>query len=180
MRPTRRQAGTSSCWSPDGKSIYAVREVGREDSDVYRIDVSNGKAENLTAHKGKELVSASDISPDGKTLLLSSNRKGGYDNVALFDLPSKKWRWVTDTQWTARPGEFSPDGKTFTYGINADGRTTIFFADTATLKASDRGVPPGINNVAASPNVVHLRWQLSSQPRRLHTSRESVYVASGR
>ena len=140
-----------SCWSPNGKSIYAVREVGREDSDVYRIDVSNGKAENLTAHKGKELVSASDISPDGKTLLLSSNRKGGYDNVALFDLPSKQWRWVTDTQWTARPGEFSPDGKTFTYGINADGRTTIFFADTATLKASDRGVPPGINNVAASP-----------------------------
>ena len=140
-----------SCWSPDGKSIYAVREVGREDSDVYRINVSSGKAENLTAHKGKELVSTSDVSPDSKTLLLSSNRKGGYDNVALFDLTSKQWRWVTDTQWTARPGEFSPDGKTFTYGINADGRTTIFFADTATLKAGDRGVPPGINNVAASP-----------------------------
>ena len=139
------------CWSPDGHSIYAVREVGREDSDVYRIDTRNSNAENLTAHKGKELDSLSDVSPDGKTLLLNSNRKGGYDNVALFDIKSKQWRWVTDTQWTARAGEFSPDGKTFTYGINADGRTTILFADTATLKATDRGVPPGINNGAASP-----------------------------
>jgi dipeptidyl aminopeptidase/acylaminoacyl peptidase len=140
-----------ACWSPDGHSIFAVREVGLDESDVYRIEVSSGKAENLTAHKGKELISVSDVSPDGKTLLLDSNRKAGYSNVALFDLKSKQWRWVTDTQWTARPGEFSPDGKTFTYGINADGRTTIFFADTATLKASDRGVPPGINNVGASP-----------------------------
>jgi len=139
------------CWSPDGHSIYAVRGLGREDSDVYRIDTGNGNAENLTAHKGKELDSASDVSPDGKTLLLNSNRKAGYDNVVLFDIKSKQWRWVTDTQWTARAGEFSPDGKTFTYGINADGRTTILFADTATLKATDRSVPPGINNGAASP-----------------------------
>jgi dipeptidyl aminopeptidase/acylaminoacyl peptidase len=142
-----------ACWSPDGHALYAVREVGREDSDVYRIDVGSGKAENLTAHKGKEIVSVSDVSPDGKSLLASSNRKGGFDNVALFDLKSKQWRWVTDTQWTARPGEFSTDGKTFTYGINADGRTTIYFADFATLKASDHGVPPGINNVAMSPTT---------------------------
>jgi dipeptidyl aminopeptidase/acylaminoacyl peptidase len=141
------------CWSPDGHFIYAVREVGREDSDVYRIDTGSGKAENLTAHKGKELDSVSDVSPDGKTLLLNSNRRAGYDNVVLFDIKSKQWRWVTDTQWTARAGEFSPDGKTFTYGINADGRTTILFADAATLKATDRGVPPGINNGAASPTA---------------------------
>jgi dipeptidyl aminopeptidase/acylaminoacyl peptidase len=139
------------CWSPDGHSLFAVRTVGLDDSDVYRIDVASGKAENLTAHQGKERDFVSDISPDGNTLILSSDRKGGYDNVALFDLKSKKWRWVTDTQWMARPGEYSPNGKTFTYGINADGRTTIYFADAATLKASDRGVPPGINNSPVSP-----------------------------
>jgi dipeptidyl aminopeptidase/acylaminoacyl peptidase len=139
------------CWAPDGHSLFAVRTVGLDDSDVYRVDIASGKTENLTKHEGKERVFVSDISPDGKTLILSSDRKGGYDNVALFDLQSKKWRWVTDTQWTARPGEFSPDGKTFTYGINADGRTTIYFADAATLKATDRGVPPGINNAPASP-----------------------------
>jgi len=146
-----KAAWTTVCWAPDGRSLFAVRTVGLDDSDVYRVDVASGKAENLTTHQGKERVFVSDISPDGKTLILSSNRKGGYDNVALFDLESKKWRWVTDTQWTARPGEFSPDGKTFTYGINADGRTTIYFADAATLKATDRGVPPGINNAPASP-----------------------------
>ena len=139
------------CWSPDGTALFADRRVGLDDSDGYRIDVRSGVAEKLTAHEGKELVSISDISPDGFHLLLSSNRKGGYRNVALLDLPSKQWRWVTDTQWEASAGEFSPDGKSFTYELNADGRASVQFADTATLKASERNAPLGLNTGAASP-----------------------------
>jgi dipeptidyl aminopeptidase/acylaminoacyl peptidase len=113
--------------------------------------VHSGVAEKLTAHQGKELVSISDISPDGGHLLLSSNRKAGYRNVALFDLSSKQWKWVTDTQWEASAGEFSPDGKSFTYELNADGRASVRFVDTATLKASERNAPLGLNTGAADP-----------------------------
>jgi dipeptidyl aminopeptidase/acylaminoacyl peptidase len=105
----------------------------------------------MTAHEGKELVSISDVSPDGGHLLLSSNRKAGYRNVALLDLASKQWKWVTDTQWEASAGEFSPDGKSFTYELNADGRASVQFADTATLKASERNAPLGLNTGAANP-----------------------------
>jgi dipeptidyl aminopeptidase/acylaminoacyl peptidase len=140
-------------WSPDGASLFAVRTVGVEDSDIYRVDVKSGQTEKLTAHSGKELIVPGDISPDGKTLLLGSNRKQGYPNVALFDLASKQWRWVTDTHWQATPGDFSPDGKTFTYTLNADGRETIEFADTATLKTSERGIPAGLNFGAGNPTA---------------------------
>jgi dipeptidyl aminopeptidase/acylaminoacyl peptidase len=147
----RKASWDAVCWSPDGSAVFAVRRVGLDDSDGYRIDVNTGVAEKLTAHEGKELVSISDVSPDGKTLLLSSNRKAGYRNVALLDLASKQWRWVTDTQWEASAGEFSPDGKSFTYELNADGRATVQFVDTATLKASERNAPLGSNTGAASP-----------------------------
>jgi dipeptidyl aminopeptidase/acylaminoacyl peptidase len=140
-------------WSPDGRYLYAVREVGTDDADVYRVDVKSGAAENLTAHTGKVLMIASEVSPDGKTLLMTSNEKGGYENVALLDVASKKKRWVTDTQWEAHAGGFSPKGDTFTYILNADGRATINFVDVKTLKASDRGIPAGLNTPGAGPSA---------------------------
>jgi dipeptidyl aminopeptidase/acylaminoacyl peptidase len=147
----RKASWRAVCWSPDGSALFADRRVGLDDSDGYRIDVHSGVAEKLTAHEGKELVSISDVSPDGGHLLLSSNRKAGYGNVALLDLASKQWKWVTDTQWEASAGEFSPDGKSFTYELNADGRASVQFVDTATLKASERNAPLGLNTGAASP-----------------------------
>ncbi|WP_433967029.1 S9 family peptidase [Tunturiibacter gelidiferens] len=140
-------------WSPDGRYLYAVRAVGTDDADVYRVEVKSGAAENLTAHAGKVLMQASAVSPDGKTLLMSSNEKGGYANVALLDVASKKRRWVTDTQWEAHAGGFSPQGDTFTYILNADGRAAINFVDGKTLKASDRGVPAGLNTPGAGPTA---------------------------
>jgi dipeptidyl aminopeptidase/acylaminoacyl peptidase len=138
-------------WGGDGRYLYAVRVVGTDDADVYRVEVKSGAAENLTGHTGKVLITASGLSPDGKTLVLTSNEKGGYENVALLEIATKKKRWVTDTQWEAHGGEFSPRGDTFTYVLNADGRTTINFVDVKTLKASDRGVPAGLNFGAGSP-----------------------------
>jgi dipeptidyl aminopeptidase/acylaminoacyl peptidase len=141
------------CWSADGDALFATRSVGLDDADAYRVDAQSGVAVKLTAHTGKQLVELSDVSPDGKTLLLTSNEKDGYANVALFEVASKKMRWVTNTQWEASAGEFSPDGRSFTYSLNADGRTTVEFVDRANLKASDRGVPAGLNFGAASPRA---------------------------
>jgi dipeptidyl aminopeptidase/acylaminoacyl peptidase len=138
-------------WSLDGRYLYATRTVEREDSDVYRIDVSSGAAEKLTSHSGKVLLTMSDVSPDGKMLLLTSNEKDGYSNVALMELATKTMRWVTDTQWETSSGKFSPRGDSFTYTLNADGRTTIEFVDAKTLKVSDHGVPVGLNSDAVSP-----------------------------
>ncbi|MEP6548158.1 MAG: S9 family peptidase [Gammaproteobacteria bacterium] len=141
----------AACWSPDGKFLFAVRRVGLDDSDVYRVDAVSGAAENLTAHTGKLRFAVSDVSPDGTSLLMTSNEKGGYFNVALFTIASKQKRWITDTQWEADGGSFAADGKTFTYTLNADGRTTLYFVDAVTLKAGDRALPPGLNDEAGWP-----------------------------
>ena len=121
-------------WSPDQRFLYADRGDLHEDSSIYQVNVETGESVELTPHQGRVLISASDISPDGKTLLIGSNEKGGFDNVALLDIASRKKTWITDTQWEASPGSFSPGGDRLTYSLNADGRNSIQFVDAKTLK----------------------------------------------
>ena len=59
---------------------------------------------------------------------------------------------MTDVKWEAGSGNFSPDGKQFTYEINPDGRTDDYLVDTATLKASRLNVPAGLNSYSGNPS----------------------------
>lgn len=156
-------------WTPDGKTIFANRgEIsGESESDVYAIDVATGKLDNLTPHQGKVLFAASSLSPDGRTVLITSNQKNGANNVALLDSASKKVTWVTNTKWDANSGNFSPDGKNFTYLINEDGRTDMYLADTASLRAEKIDFPSGLNFFSGNPTP------FSSDGRHLLVSHES-------
>jgi len=143
----------SVAWSPDGKTLYANRfEIGFTDADVYAVDVASGKTTSLTPHQGKVLNSASSLSPDGRTLLITSNRKGGYQNVALLNISTRKVSWVTDTKWEANSGDFSPNGKTFTYTLNADGLIDAYLVDAASMRAEKLPLGNGVNALAAYPN----------------------------
>ena len=159
-------------WGPDGKVIYATRNnAGFTDASVYRIDATTGQKEELTPHEGQSRTSVSAISPDGKTLLVTADRPGGYPNVALVDTATKKLTWVTDLKWEADAGEFSPDGKWFTYEVNEDGRTDAYLAETATGKATKLNLPLGLNGFSGNPSTfspdgkrVLVNHQSSTQP----------------
>jgi dipeptidyl aminopeptidase/acylaminoacyl peptidase len=159
-------------WGPDGKVIYATRNnAGSTDASVYRIDAATGQKEELTPHEGQSRTSVSAISPDGKTLLVTADRPGGYPNVALVDTATKKVTWVTDLKWEADAGEFSPDGKWFTYVVDEDGRTDGYLAETATGKATRLNLPLGLNGFSGNPSTfspdgkrVLVNHQSSTQP----------------
>src|ERR1700722_5950722 len=163
-----------NAWSPDGRFLYATRSIGIDDSDIFRIDVATGASEQLLKHTGKELISISDVSRDGHTLLVTSNANGGYENAALLDLATKKLTWLTHTQWSAGGVAFTPDGGTAVVVLNADGRISTRFIDLKTMQQSERGVPPGLNTPAASPTPflpdgsMLLSHQDSSHPEELY------------
>jgi dipeptidyl aminopeptidase/acylaminoacyl peptidase len=173
---TKDRSWSTVAWSPDGKTIYARRwEVSGQDSDVYAIEVATGKRENLTPHTGKVLYDASSLSPDGKTLLITSNQKGGYQNVASLDLATKKLTWVTDTKWEAFAGDFSPDGKVFTYVLNEDGRADAYLVEGATGRAEKISMPEGLNFFTGNPTAfapqgdrLLVSHQSSTQPGELY------------
>jgi len=169
---TKNREWGNVVWSPDGKTIYADRSnAGHTDSDVYRIDAGSGGLENLTPHTGEITNSVSSVSADGRTLLITSNEKGGYENVALVDVATKKLSWVTNLKWEAEAGNFSPDGKSFTYMVNADGRTDVYLADRKSLQAEKLTLPIGINSAVGTPSAFSasgdrllLSHQSSTQP----------------
>ncbi len=143
---------SSVAWSPDGKTLYANRvDINFTDADVYAVDVASGATTNLTAHKDKVINVATSLSPDGKTLLVSSDAKGGFLNVALLDVATKRLTWATDTKWEANAGDFSPTGQSFTYRLNADGMTNVYVVDPATMHATRVPMDPGFTGFAAYP-----------------------------
>jgi len=139
-------------WSQDGKSIYANRAyVGFTDSDIFRVDVASGNRENLTPHQGQVRYQASSISADGRTLLVTSNEKAGFNNVAMLDVASKKLTWVTDTHWDASAGDFAPQGGKYTFIINEDGRTDAYVADRDGGQREKISFPAGLTFFSGNP-----------------------------
>ncbi|HEX8878395.1 MAG TPA: S9 family peptidase, partial [Candidatus Acidoferrum sp.] len=139
-------------WSKDDRTIIAGRvNPPFTDADIYVIDVNSGKLENLTSHQGTIRYLASSLSPDGGTILLSCDAKGGFMNVALLDVATKKITWVTDLNWEAYSGNFSPDGKRFSYILNADGLTDAYLVDRSNNKAERIDLPQGLNTVSGDP-----------------------------
>lgn len=174
---TQDHLWTGHVWSRDGKAIYATRiNAGFSDGSVYRIDAVSGQKEELTPHQGQMRTTVSAVSPDGKTLLVTADRSGGYPNVALLDIATKKLDWVTDLKWEADAGDFSPDGKWFSYTINEDGRTDAYLADTSTRKGTKLSLPAGLNGLAGNPSAFSpdgqrllVNHQSSTQPGDLWT-----------
>ncbi len=155
-------------WSKDDKTIVADRvNPPFTDADIYTIDVNSGKLENLTPHQGTIRYLASSLSPDSGTILLNSDAKGGYMNVALLDTVTKKITWVTDLKWEAYSGTFSPDGKRFTYVINADGLTDAYLVDRSNNKSEKIDLPQGLNAFSGDPT------EFSPQSDRVVVSHEA-------
>ena len=133
-------------WSNDGKYIvYTQAQAKGTDSNIFVADVVTGNSTLLTPHIGEQRFSANDISPDGKSIVLTSNASNGYENVGLLEITTKKIHWLTNDKWEIRAGEFSPDGKHITFTANVDGNEAIYLHDLGTGKSSALPIPKGVN-----------------------------------
>ncbi|HVJ04864.1 MAG TPA: S9 family peptidase [Candidatus Saccharimonadales bacterium] len=139
----------SPLWSPDGKFIaYTQQNASDKDSNIFLYDLAAKAATNLTPHTGDQTFSAAAFSPDGKTLLLTSNSANGYDNVALLDIPSKRLAWITTDKWEIRASAFSPDGQSIVWSANVDGRESLYMRTVSGGEVHLLPVPDGVNNFA--------------------------------
>jgi len=140
-------------WSADDKSIVYTQEQSKgTDSNVFLVDVASAQSTLLTPHDGERTYSASDVSPDGEHVLITSNAGNGYENVGLLDIATKKIRWLTQDKWELSGESFSPDGKFLTYTANVDGNTDIYLYDIASGKAHALPLTKGVNQAAGRPS----------------------------
>jgi len=140
-------------WSRDGKFIVYTQEQSKgTDSNIFLVDVASAQSTLLTPHDGERTYEANDVSPDGKSVLITSNAGDGYDNVGLLDIASKKIHWLTQDKWEISGESFAPDGKFFTYTANVDGNTDIYLYELASGKTQALPLPKGVNQVAGRPS----------------------------
>jgi dipeptidyl aminopeptidase/acylaminoacyl peptidase len=134
-------------WSADQKFIVYTQEQAKgTDSNVFMVDVASAQSTLLTPDAGEHLHSASDVSPDGKQVLVTSNVGNGYDNAGLLEIATKKIRWLTKDKWEVSGGAFSHDGRFLTYMANVDGNVDVYLYEMATGKARVLPLPKGLND----------------------------------
>jgi len=138
-------------FSRDGKFIvFTQADAGEKDANIFIVDLASGKTTNLTPHEGEQTFRASDISPDGKTILITSNAHNWYDNVGLLDIATRKIEWLTDDKWEINARAFSPDGRVVTWAANVDGNTNLYLYDLTTHKAEMLPLDAGVNSFAGN------------------------------
>ncbi len=142
-------------WSPDGRSLAWTQEYADEqNADVMMSDLATGKIENLTNHAKGQIFRAAAWSPDGRTILITSDAKNGYMNAGLLDVTSKQIKWLTAEKWEIDATNFTPDGKHVIWTANVDGEVSVHETELATGKTEALPAGGGVNTMDEIPNPV--------------------------
>ena len=158
----------SPLWSPDGHRIaYTQENASGKDSNIFLYGLAAKTTTNLTPHAGDQTFHAAAFSPDGKSLLVTSNAANGYDNVALLDIASRRLTWITADHWEIHAGSFSPDGHSILWSANVDGRESLYSCPAAGGAVQRLPLPEGVNAFAGNPSP----WS--------HDGRRLLYYHSG-
>src|SRR6267142_738722 len=145
----KEQSNFLPIWSRDGKFLIFNREqADGQNSNIFMADAAGGPGTLLTPHEGSRKYIATALSPDGKSVLLTSDAGNGYDNAGLLDIATRKIQWLTGDKWEIASGHFSPEGKRLTWTANIDGNTDIFVYDIAARRAKALPVAKGVNGIA--------------------------------
>lgn len=137
-------------WSKDGKWIaYTQENAAGKDANVFLAETAGGKTVNLTPHTGEAIYRVTDVSPDGKQLLITSN-VSGFDNPGLLEVATKKIQWLTHEKWPVQTGTFSRDGRQLVWAENVDGDTQLVIYETASKQSRVIPLLPGVNHSAGS------------------------------
>ncbi len=134
-------------FSKDGRILLANRgDVGQAHSAVYRVNVASGAFKRLTPDETHAYNVASDWSPDGRLIGVTTETGAGDRQAAILDARSGQLALVKPNPWEQRSGQFSPDGRTLLAISNVDGRDTIISYAVKTHKVTELPFPTGINS----------------------------------
>jgi TolB protein len=124
LRVTRDAAVClSPAWDPRGDALYYT-SLHQGFPDVYRIDLGAGRRERVAGFPG--LNAGADVSPDGRTIVLTLSRDGNPELYAL-DLHGKQLTRLTRTRHAAEASpSWSPDGNRIVFVSDRSGSPQLY------------------------------------------------------
>lgn len=102
----------SVSWTPDGRIVYAAG--GGNTSEIWSINADGSEPRQLTSDGGTSIQPV--VSPDGRTMVFSSNRDSGGNALNL-------WRLNLDG---SNPKQLTSSGKDFSGAFSSDGKWVIY------------------------------------------------------
>lgn len=97
----------TAVWAPDGRTVFAATDAGREYAAAVAVDVADGAVRTLYAPEAD--VEEVALSPDGRTLALVENA-GGRGVVKALDLASGRVHTWVEGEGVAQGLAWSPEG----------------------------------------------------------------------
>lgn len=159
-------------WVDDGRAIIANRYfIDGSASEIWRIDVRSSDKRRLLGESAV-IYSASDASPDGSVVALTTNAATGVNQAAIL-YTDGSLRMIAPTPWDQASGALSPDGSSVIVTTNADGRTSIESVALSDMRRTPVAMPPGVNRMAmshpflGSSGTLLIKYQGAASPSEL-------------
>lgn len=111
-------------WTIDGKNLVFAKSEGRNDANLWKINVETKETQQLTFEENVYDHSPI-ITPDGKSVMFSSSRSGER-HIWQIDLDGKNLSQITDTEKGEDYPEVSDDGKWLFYSLIKTGNYELW------------------------------------------------------
>jgi dipeptidyl aminopeptidase/acylaminoacyl peptidase len=157
---------TVADWAPDGRALIVSRHHSNVNNDLYLLDPESGQATLLTPHEGDARFSGANVTPDGESIFLATDRDGEFLRLARLDVATWDLEYLTPDDWDVEGVELSKDGRYLVVSRNVDGYSDVMLFNGKGLRMPDPGIPEGIvGGFEFSPDSKRLAFTLTAPER---------------
>ena len=131
----------------DDKQLLIEERLSVSESAIYLFDISSGEKRKVLPEKDEKNVYHSiGFSKTGKGFYLLSNKDREFNQLAYYDLTSKKLSFITGSlKWGIESAKLSKDGNKLAFVVNENGISKLYMMETAgNTYAPVTAVPEGI------------------------------------
>ena len=157
---------TVADWAPDGRVLIVSRHHSNVNNDLYRLNLQTGEATLLTGHEGDARFSSANVTSDGESLYLATDRDGEFLRLARLDFATLELEYLTPDDWDVEGVEFSRDGRYLVASRNVDGYSNVLLFNGRGGRMPDPRIPEGIvGGFEFSPDSGRLAFTLTAPER---------------
>ncbi|HJQ29923.1 MAG TPA: S9 family peptidase, partial [Rubrobacter sp.] len=153
-------------WTADGTALIVSRHHSNVNNDLYRLDLTTGEATLLTPHDGEARFYGANVTPDGGSIYLATDRDGEFLRLARLDLATLSFDFLTPDDWDVESVELSRDGRYLVASRNVDGYSDVMLFNGRGRRMPDPRIPEGIvGGFEFSPDSGRLAFTLTAPER---------------
>jgi dipeptidyl aminopeptidase/acylaminoacyl peptidase len=148
-------------WSQDGGTLALVRTVSVNEAYPALFDMASRQIKPIALPgDAKAAIGALAFAPDGKSVYLTTDARGEFQELARLDLATMQYTWLSeDIPWDVRDLEVDPLTGRVAFTTNEDGASRLFLleGDNRRLLETPLGI---VDSLEFSPDGARLGFTL--------------------